>query len=73
MMTYLSLWLSSEGAEPMELRERLGKIEFKAVQGNYDFSYAWPEQPSVEDLLRLGNAVQRSLKGTKTLFKMESV
>jgi len=73
MDTYLTIWFSSEGATPMEITKRLNSLGFKEMRGNYDYSYSWDGLPSVEELLRFGDAVQKELKGTKATFKMETV
>jgi len=43
------------------------------MTGNYDLEYGWDTQPSVDDILSLGNMIQKTLKGSKTMFKMETV
>lgn len=57
----------------MEITKKLNKLGFTEMQGNYDYSYKWDKRPTVEELLRLGNAVQKVLKGSKTTFKMETI
>ena len=73
MDTYLTVWFSSEGVAPMELTRRLNGLGFKEMRGNYDYVYNWSQKPPVEEILRLGDAVQKALKGTKAAFKMETV
>ena len=43
------------------------------MQGNYDFAYTWDVKPSLEEIVKLGDAVQHALKGSKAYFKMETV
>lgn len=73
MRTYLTLWYSSEGDSPTEVTKKLGSIGFVHQQGNYDFSYKWDGKPAVDELLRIGNTVQKTLKNSKAMFKMETV
>ena len=73
MDTYLTVWFSSEGASPSEIVQKLKALGFEAVQGNYDFSYKWDSKPSVDELMHLGNSVQKTLKGSKATFKMETI
>ncbi len=56
----------------MEVTRRLSKVGFKEVQGRYDYSYSWGRRPSVEELLEMGDMVQKALEGTKAAFKMET-
>ena len=73
MKTYLTLWYSSEGESPVGVGRRLNELGFRGEQGNYDFAYAWDKKPSVDELLRLGNTVQKKLNGSKAVFKMETI
>jgi hypothetical protein len=73
MNTYLTLWFSSEGASPLEVKKELETIGFRPVQGGYDFVYFWQQKPNVTDLLALGDSIQKALTGSQTMFKMESV
>ncbi len=73
MHTYLTLWFSSEGASPVEVSKILKTLNFDAMHGSYDFVYAWDAKPSVDDLLKLGNSVQKALIGSQAMFKMETI
>jgi len=73
MRTYLSFWFSSEGASPVEIGQSLKKIGFSPMHGGYDFVYSWDKRPGIDDLLALGNSVQKALKGCQAMFKMETV
>lgn len=39
--TYLTLWFSSEGANPTSVVMRLQEIGFKPTKGKHDFVYDW--------------------------------
>ena len=73
MRTYLTIWFSSEGASPLTIVQNLKPLGFEAMQGNYDFFYKWDGKPPVDELMRLGNSVQKILNGSKVTFKMETV
>ena len=73
MKTYLTLWFNSEGAEPSEVIEKLTKLGFKAVAGNYDMEYAWDAKPTTDEVLNLGDLAQKRHAGTRTLFSMETL
>lgn len=72
MKTYLTLWFNSEGASPTLVERKLKALGFESLTGGYDLEYSWESMPTVDDILELGNTIQRSLKGSKALFKMET-
>ncbi len=71
--TYLTLWFNSDGESPSKVIELLTSIGFKAMSGNYDLEYIWDKSPSTDEVLNLGDLVQKKLKGTKTVFAMDSL
>ncbi len=73
METYLRVVVSSEGASPSELYERLRSIGFEATQGNYDFVYEWKSAPSRDELIELTDEVSRRLAGCRVWFEIETV
>lgn len=73
MKSYLSLFVSSEGAAPSEVVERLMRMGFQPTAGAYDFVIEWDENGSVQDMIEIANQVHATLKGCKVMFKMETV
>ena len=73
MKSYLKIYVSSEGAAPSEVVERLMRMGFQPVAGNYDFVIEWDENGSVQDMIEVANQVHATLKGCKVIFKMETV
>lgn len=73
MKTYITLWFNSDGEGPSEITKKLESIGFNPIHGNYDLMYEWDKKASVEEILRLGNLVQKKLKGAKVMFKMETI
>ncbi|MCD6522695.1 MAG: hypothetical protein J7K68_03015 [Candidatus Diapherotrites archaeon] len=73
MRTYLTLWFSSDGTSPIEVEKKLREIGFVSMTGSHDLEYIWDKNPTVDDILALGNLIQKTLKGDKVLFKMETV
>lgn len=74
MKTYISLWFSSEGNDPISVVNMLKEIGFEPVYGNYDLAYDWSsDRPGVEDILQLADMVKRKLSGSGVLFKLETV
>ena len=73
LRSYLKIFISSEGAAPSEVVERLMRMGFQPTAGNYDFVIEWDENGSVQDMIQVANQVHATLKGCKVIFKMESV
>ena len=73
MKTYLSIWFNSDGAKPSEVTKILAKIGFRPIRGNYDYEYDWGHNASVEEILDLGDRIQKMLKNCNVLFKLETV
>lgn len=71
--TYLTVWFSSEGANPEEVTARLMSMGFKVIKGKYDYVFSWQGTPSEEEILGIGNKVRLTLKGMNVLFKMETI
>jgi hypothetical protein len=73
MKTYLTIYVSSEGAAPSEVVERLTRMGFKPLTGPYDFVYEWNENGSTQDAIEVANQVHATLKGCKVIFKLETL
>ncbi|MFX1492071.1 MAG: hypothetical protein ACFFBX_08890 [Promethearchaeota archaeon] len=73
MKSYLTIYLSSEGAAPSEVVERLMRMGFQPIAGEHDFVIEWDENGSVQDMIEVANQVHATLKGCKVIFKIESV
>lgn len=71
--TYLTVWFSSEGAEPSVVAQKLQSMGFKPVKGHYDHVYDWKREATLEDVLQLLNNVHQTLKGLNVLYKIETV
>jgi hypothetical protein len=71
--TYLTLWFGSEGAAPTSIAMRLQRIGFKPMKGKYDFVYDWKRRIGLEEIFKLGDTVSKTLKGSKVLYKLETV
>jgi len=73
MITYLTVFFSTDGAQPSEVVDRLYSLGFKPTSGNYDFVYEWDSKATLDDALHLGDQINNVLKGMGVLFKMETV
>ena len=73
MKTYLIVWINSDGAAPSEITQKLNKVGFKEIQGQYDYVYSWSRGANVDSILRLGDTIQKTLNGCKVMFKLETI
>lgn len=73
LKTYLTLWFSSEGAEPTKVAERLQGMGFKPITGQYDHVYDWKDTVALDQILKLCTSVHQTLKGMHVLYKIETV
>lgn len=73
MKTYLTLILYSEGANPIEIVERLRSLGFKPVTGVHDHVYDWGRRRvELEDILQIASSVHETLKGLKVFYRLET-
>jgi len=73
MKTYLSVWFNANGDTPSQVTMKLEKIGFKVAQGNYDYIYDWGRKADIEEVIMLGDKIQKVLNGSNVLFKMETI
>ena len=73
MKTYLIVWFNSEGAKPSDVTERLLSMGFRPMEGEYDYIYNWDSQANIDDIIKIGDQVQYTLKGSGALFKLETI
>jgi len=69
----LTIWFNSEGAHPTKVAERILSLGFKPIKGHYDHVYDWGKEPTLEEVLQLGNNLHETLRGLKVIYKMETV
>jgi hypothetical protein len=71
--TYLNIIFYSEGANPIDVVERLRSIGFKPLKGVHDHVYDWGKKKvSLEDVLQVACSVHETLRGCKVLYKLET-
>jgi len=73
MRTHLSITVSSEGAKPSQLADRLADLGFMPAHGAHDFVYEWPDGADIDAILNFADRVHATLAGTGALFEMETV
>ncbi len=56
-----------------EIVEKMRAIGFAPVTGEYDFEFLWTKSPEIDEIVALGNNVQKALKDTGVMFKLETV
>ena len=51
-----------------------GKIRREEIYKNtyYDYVYEWDSNADIDDIIKIGDQVQNTLKGSGTLFKLET-
>ena len=47
MKTYLTVWFSSEGADPSTVAQKLQSMGFKPIKGQHDHAYDWKREPTL--------------------------
>jgi len=72
MKTYLNVLFYSEGANPVEVVERLRSIGFEPLRGVHDHVYDWGRTVKLEDILQIATSVHETLKGLKVIYKLET-
>ena len=74
MQTYLVVWFNSDGNhKPSDITERLLSMGFRPVEGHYDFVYEWDSNADLNEIIKFGDQVQNTLKGSGALFKLETL
>ena len=73
MKTYLTIWFSSEGADPSTVVQMLQSMGFKPIKGAHDHVYDWKKETTLDEVLQLVNNVHQTLKGLNVLYKIETV
>ncbi len=73
MKTYLTIWLYSEGSGPTVVVEKLQAMGFKPMRGHHDFEYDWGRTVKLGEIFQIGNAVHETLKGSKVMYKLETI
>lgn len=74
MKTYLKIMFPSQARGTIQMVvERLRILGFIPVTGEYDFEYSWIKYPKIDEIVALGNSIQKALKDTGIMFKLETV
>jgi len=74
MKTCLKVMFPSQAEGKIQMIvERLHVLGFTPVTGEYDFEYSWIKHPKIDEIVALGNSIQKALKDTGIMFKLETV
>ncbi|MHA1732505.1 MAG: hypothetical protein ACTSU5_11210 [Promethearchaeota archaeon] len=73
MKTYLIVFHSSEGQNPLEVMQKLTGMGFKPMKGYYDYEYDHGSSVEIDDILDFGIRVHETLRGTGVQYKLETV
>jgi hypothetical protein len=67
--TFLTLFVSSEGAKASEIVDKLGAVGFKPILGTHDFVYDWSiTAVTPQAVIELVDRVQGVLKGDQAIL-----
>lgn len=73
MRTYLKLILSSDGEKASVVADSLADMGFTPSHGAHDFTYDWPGDAGIDEILQFGDRIQAELQGTHCMFELETV
>ena len=74
MKTYLKVMFPSHARGNIQkVIDTLNVLGFKPVTGEHDFEYSWMKEPRIDEIVALGSNVQKALKDTQVMFKLESL
>lgn len=70
--TYLVLHFGTLGIPMTEVLEKVEATGFKTTLGPVDFIYEWDKIPNKEDISELGDKLVEVLKGTGSVFNLDT-
>lgn len=70
--TYLIVYFGTNGRKPSEIAKELEGLGFETHFGMVDFIYNWDREPTKEDALKLGDRVAEVLKGSESVFNLDT-
>ncbi|WP_455391564.1 hypothetical protein [[Eubacterium] cellulosolvens] len=73
MKTYVSVLLSSDGANASNITEILGQMGFISVIGSYDFVYDWKDNVTTSEVIEFLDTVHQKLKGLNIWYNITTV
>ena len=73
MKTYIIIWHSSEGENPMLVMQKLTGLGFRPVIGYYDLEYDHGSEVDLDAVMSLSIKVHETLRGSGVLYKLETV
>ncbi|GAB4328999.1 MAG: hypothetical protein Kow0069_36350 [Promethearchaeota archaeon] len=73
MKTFLVVWHSANGDDPLSVAQRLTGLGFKPVKGYHDYAYDWGGDVTVDEVLSFSIKVHETLRGTGVLYKLETL
>jgi len=74
MNTYVTVQISSEGAQASEITKIFMDLGFEATLGTHDFVYKWKEKHvTPEKVISFVDKVQNRLKGTGVLLHFTTI
>ena len=72
MKTFLILFHSSAGENPLKVMQRLTSLGFQPSLGKYDLEFDWGRKVEVLDVLELSIKVHETLHNSGVFYKLET-
>ncbi len=69
MKVFIKLFFNSDGPNPLEILNKVKKLGFKPVFGQYDLV---KEIEDIDEYMELIKELHESLKGTRVLYNLHS-
>ena len=74
MKTYISMFISSEGAKASEITKTMTDLGFRTTLGSHDFVYDWKDKDKApEEVVNFIDSVQNKLKGMNIRFSIATL
>ena len=71
--TYLVMYFGANGVKASDIAKKLEVIGFETRLGGVDFIYDWKDKkPSKQDVLALTDKIAEALKGSGSVFNLDT-
>jgi hypothetical protein len=70
--TYLVVYFKAGNKKVSEVVKKVESVGFKSSLGPVDFIYEWKNEPTKEQVLKLADNLAEALKGTESMFNIDT-